>query len=1121
MKSESKTPNPSAAGAFSGETTSSGSFPRRSFGGAVFGIRSGEGALAWLFFFDFLILTTAHFAGKSVRQAAFIDTLGAENLPWVYLAVALISFPVLVLYSRLAAKVRLPMLILSATLLHVVGLALFFVLFGLGQTWVPVAYYVWLGIAFAIAVSQFWTYANQVFDARQARRLFSFIGAGGLMGSILGGVMAVAVTRVAGTRYTLLGAAAVLLVIPGLVVLIERFRGPVVAAPSRYKRPRFEEARGGWRTLRGSRLLGLIALLMLATVMIGQLVGWQFFWFLEQETEFLDERTAIIGVAYTLMGVVGFLFQLIFTGRIHRVLGVGVGMRVLPGTMAVLQTGVVLAILFAPTAFVWIMVWAAFLSEGSLRHSVDQATRELLFMPVAEELRGKAKAFIDVFVQRFGKGAAAVLILVTIKFFPAESVSVLTLALALVWLVLTLRARREYVTAFREGLKSGTLQPDATINLDDVTTVTTLVQSLGSADPRQVLHSLELLLDSGEGRLVPPLLLHHESPEVRRKTLEVLAEEGREDAAHLVERAMTDDDAAVRTGAMRTLAVLRGERAAKLALDHLDDEDPQVRATAVASLLASQSGERERAEAVLAKLVYDDDPAVRAEAAGALGQVPEPIASDVIVSLLYDDDRDVVRAAIGAVQQRFERCGPNPLYATILISLMGNRRLKHEARSALVAQGESMINPLLLFMRSQDEQIWVRRAVPKTIALIAEQSGANALVDSLDCTDAISRSKIIEALVYMRMRDEKIAFKRREITGHLRREVADYLRQLADLWAVSSLHEARLDGPLAVWKKDGRVPTLPQQLIAHQMARTVSNIFGLLELIENPEDVRAAQRSLLSGQPKLRARALEYLDNSLSGSVRRDLFAVIDDAPPEDKLRRAQTIFDIAVQSPEETLERLIRIDPLLDPSAMGIVLAALYSVWNEGISALYPLVKTIAEETEDEMVRETAVWVSRRVEGGPRTRGVLATGGKNDMAPMAQIEMMVFLQGVDLFAHCNAEEVLRLAAIATEHRYEKSEVIFRRDDLADSLFCVVEGKVQLDGSEESGALIGTNGRFGVLDILSGRPRLGDATAVTDSRVLIVEAEDFFDLLSNNIEIVRALFRTVIALSDEADERFL
>ena len=49
-------------------------------------------------------------------------------------------------------------------------------------------YYVWLGMAFAIAVSQFWTYANRVFDPRQARRLFAFIGAGGLLGAMLGGL---------------------------------------------------------------------------------------------------------------------------------------------------------------------------------------------------------------------------------------------------------------------------------------------------------------------------------------------------------------------------------------------------------------------------------------------------------------------------------------------------------------------------------------------------------------------------------------------------------------------------------------------------------------------------------------------------------------------------------------------------------------------------------------------------------------------------------------------------------------------------------------------------------------------------------------------------------------------
>lgn len=1106
------------AGIHGGDTPGVG-LRRRGKGGAVFGIHPGEGRLAWLFFFNFLVLTTVHFAGKSVRQATFIDSLGAENLPWVYLAVAVISFPVLVLYSKLATRTRLPMLILASTLLHVVGLVVFFVLFGLGRPWVAVAYYIWLGMAFAIAVSQFWTYANQVFDPRQARRLFSLIGAGGLLGSILGGSIAVNVTRVLGTRYTLLAAAAALLTVPAMIVLIDKMSRSAAATPVPVRGGRLDEARGGLRTLRGSRLLALIAMLMLATVTIGQLVQWQFYWYVEKNTTVLDQRTSVIGFSFILMGIVGFLFQLLFTGRIHRVLGVGAGMRVLPGTVAVSQLAVVLAV---GSAGVYPLVWVLFLAEGSLRHSVDQVTRELLFLPVADDLRVRAKSFIDVFVQRFGKGAAAILILLTLEVLPPAFVGVLTLVLAVAWLGLTFQARREYVTAFREGLKSGIVQQDAAIDPTDVTTVTTLIQSLGSSDSRKVLHGLALLSASGEGRLVPPLLLHHESTEVRRKTLEILAATNRVDAAPLVERAMSDHDAGVRTGAMRTLAVLRGEHAAKLALERLDDPDAHVRATAVASLLAAGNGDTgKRAEAVLAALAGDDDPVVRAVTVGALGQVADPIASDVIIAMLYDRDLGVVKAAIDTIRQRVERCGANPLYATILISLMGNRRLKHEARNALVAQGESAVKPLALFMRSQDEQIWVRRAVPKTIALIGAQSGADELLVSLDAGDSMLRSKTIDALVYMRGRDQGIDFHRRTVTQHLSREAAEYVRLLADLWAVSSLHEARLDGPLAVWKADGRVPTLPQQLLAHRMARTVNNIFGLLELINNPEDVRAAQRSLLSGQPKMRARALEYLDNTLAGKVRRDVFAVIDDAPPEEKLQRAKLIFGIDVQTPEQTLERLVRIDPREDPSAIGIVLAALYSVWNEEIETLYPLVRSLAEETNDEMVRETAVWVSRRVESGPRTRGVLAKRGDSDMAPMAQIEMMVFLQGVDLFAHCNAEEVLRLAAIANEQHFEKGEVIFRKDDPADSLYCMVEGKVRLGAGAEAGAVIGPGGRFGVLDILSGRPRLGDATAVSDCRVLAIEAEDFFDLLSNNIEIVRALFRTVVALSDDADERLL
>jgi len=146
-----------------------------------------------------------------------------------------------------------------------------------------------------------------------------------------------------------------------------------------------------------------------------------------------------------------------------------------------------------------------------------------------------------------------------------------------------------------------------------------------------------------------------------------------------------------------------------------------------------------------------------------------------------------------------------------------------------------------------------------------------------------------------------------------------YLRSLADLWAVSSWHEARFDGPYALWQSTGRVPTLLQQVLAQRMSTAVENIFRLLKLIHPPRDVEATYRSLGSGHQGLRATALEYLDNSLTGGVRRDVFRGHRRRPVEDKLRRAAQLFAITTELPEQTLGRLLDPDAKGDPAACSL----------------------------------------------------------------------------------------------------------------------------------------------------------------------------------------------------------
>jgi CRP-like cAMP-binding protein len=128
-------------------------------------------------------------------------------------------------------------------------------------------------------------------------------------------------------------------------------------------------------------------------------------------------------------------------------------------------------------------------------------------------------------------------------------------------------------------------------------------------------------------------------------------------------------------------------------------------------------------------------------------------------------------------------------------------------------------------------------------------------------------------------------------------------------------------------------------------------------------------------------------------------------------------------------------------------------------------------------------------------------------MSELAGIETVLFLQSVDLFRFCTAEQILRLAAIAHERRFPAGTAIFGLDDPAEVLFCVVQGQVELTDGHGEALAVGPLGTFGVEEILGGRRRTRSARAARDTLALAMDAEDFFDLLANNIEIVKALFR--------------
>jgi AAA family ATP:ADP antiporter len=149
-------------------------------------LRDGEAATAVMMFaFSFLAMTAYHIL-KPITRSQFISALGADNLPYVQLGAGLLIGILMQWYSKGAALLPRRLVIPVTLGAEAVVLNVFWVLFRVGTEWVSVAFYVLALILGILLTSQFWTLARDLYDARQAKRLFGFIGGGASLGGAMG-----------------------------------------------------------------------------------------------------------------------------------------------------------------------------------------------------------------------------------------------------------------------------------------------------------------------------------------------------------------------------------------------------------------------------------------------------------------------------------------------------------------------------------------------------------------------------------------------------------------------------------------------------------------------------------------------------------------------------------------------------------------------------------------------------------------------------------------------------------------------------------------------------------------------------------------------------------------------
>jgi len=371
----------------------------------------GEGAvLSWAAACFFFILA-GYYVIRPLRDEMGASA-GGDALNWLFLgtlAGTLLMNPVFgALVSRFPRRVFVPAVYHFFAASFVVFYGVLSVLEGASRVNAARFFFIFASVFNLLIISVFWGFLADLFRPSQAKRLFGFIGLGGTLGGIAGGVLTASLAKPLGPVTLLLLAAALFEIAVFCSKRLVRLFG-VDQAAAKTREGGEAAAEGippGTGALSGLKLflkspylLGIAVFLLLFT--IGST-----FLYLEQarivRATFHDSasRTAFFARADLAVNVLTALTQLFLTGRILPLVGLGPALALLP----VITAGGFVALGLSPTAGTLFVVQVA---RRAAEFALVKPAREVLFTVVSREEKYSAKSFIDTFVYRSGDAVGA------------------------------------------------------------------------------------------------------------------------------------------------------------------------------------------------------------------------------------------------------------------------------------------------------------------------------------------------------------------------------------------------------------------------------------------------------------------------------------------------------------------------------------------------------------------------------------------------------------------------------------------------------------------------------------------------------------------------------------------
>ncbi len=402
----------------------------------------------------FALVTASNVVTISFAKALYLAHNDSEALPWMFISAAVFTMLLSVGYVALAGSADACKRLRSMLALASVS----FVGLGALSRSDPAQYslliFAWSTGIGQLVMIQSWTWSANCVPTRQARRLFPMFSALATAGATGGGLLTKALIEDVGLVGLLFLAIVLLL---GAMIVVhwtpawdqdEQVTEPQAQASPLKRIPVAISA------LRSTPLLARIALLVFLVQAASVILDYQFSAAIQAHfDQKSDEMAGFIGIYYAVSNTVTFLMAFMATGKLSRILGIGLSSASAAIVLAI-GGAVSMALGFFGAGSVFWSIAATSFSERIVGFAVAKQAMQAAVMPVDKRLAESARFLIDGVVSRIGVVVVSVIFLLLGSAIADYSVlSPVLLVVAILAVFVGVRLAPAYEHALLEALR--------------------------------------------------------------------------------------------------------------------------------------------------------------------------------------------------------------------------------------------------------------------------------------------------------------------------------------------------------------------------------------------------------------------------------------------------------------------------------------------------------------------------------------------------------------------------------------------------------------------------------------------------------------------------------------------